>query len=45
VVDNESVMAGLRTDDLSVEALPEPSAWSALGAALPLLWLLHRRRS
>jgi YVTN family beta-propeller protein len=27
------------------QPLPEPSAWSALGAALVLLWLLHRRRS
>ena len=27
------------------QPLPEPSVWLALGAALPLLWLLHRRRS
>ena len=44
VVDNEAVVAGLRTDDLAVEALPEPSAVSGFAWALPVLVLLHRRR-
>jgi DNA-binding beta-propeller fold protein YncE/cytochrome c peroxidase len=45
VVDNAALAAGLRTDDLAVDALPEPSGWSAFAAALPLLALLSRRRS
>jgi YVTN family beta-propeller protein len=45
VISDQAVNAGLRTDGLSVEALPEPSARTALGSALLLLALLHRRRS
>jgi PA14 domain len=44
VVHNDDVAGGLRTDDLRVEALPEPRAWAAFGAGLALLALLRRRR-
>ncbi len=45
VVNNDLTGAGLRTDDLVVEYLPEPGAWAALGCALPLLAWLRRRRT
>jgi hypothetical protein len=44
VVDNGSLVAGLRTDDLHVEALPEPRSLAALAAGLAVVALLRRRR-
>jgi hypothetical protein len=45
VVHNDGLGAGLRTDDLHVDALPEPRTWAALGAGIALLALLRRRRT
>ena len=45
VVHNDGLGAGLRSDDLHVDALPEPRTWAALGAGIALLALLRRRRT